>query len=238
MQNSTVCYFDKSTSEIHTLETEVDIPKICWNCSHSGIQSLLSTSVSEIATGIFRGIAVTVCTYCGELSVHYLASVDSCLPFENLPTMMVYESIPCEPTESVLLSPEIQGAFKSFSDIYTQSVKAEKEGLDRLSGMGYRKAIEFLITDFLIQYPANGATEEWLKSPDTSLSNKIDKIENIRIQNLAKAISFLGNDETHVARRHPEHDISSMKAFIKAFLSFIENEMAYQEAEALINKPK
>ena len=65
-----------------------------------------------------------------------------------------------------------------------------------------------------------------------------EKIQNNRIKKLSKAITYLGNDETHYSRQHPEYDIDSIKAFISVLISDIEHEMIFQDAEKLINKPK
>lgn len=90
----------------------------------------------------------------------------------------------------------------------------------------------------MIAYPPEDVTIEWLQEPKTSLSAKICKLKNKRLQNLSRAISFLGNDETHYIRRHPEYDIETIKAFIKALLSDFENELIIEEAEKLLSKPK
>ena len=37
-----------------------------------------------------------------------------------------------------------------FADIYFESLKAEKLGLSEIAGMGFRKAVEFLVKDWAI----------------------------------------------------------------------------------------
>ena len=103
--------------------------------------------------------------------------------------------------------------------------------------MGYRKSLEFLVTDFLLEFIPEGVKEDWIKSHTTTLSQKISKLKNKRLRDIAKAISFLGNDETHYTRRHPEHDVDSIKRFLKVFLSDIENEINFLEIESFLKKP-
>ena len=130
----------------------------------------------------------------------------------------------------------IQNNFSNFIEIYNQAKLAEESDLDQLAGMGYRKAIEFLVTDYLLKYPIEGVEKDWLTNPKTSLISKINKLKNERIRQLATAITYLGNDETHYTRRHPDFDLDKMKAFIKVLLSDIENELIFEESTELINK--
>lgn len=55
------------------------------------------------------------------------------------------------------------------------------------------------------------------------LGKVIDKYLNDfpKLQNLAKAASWIGNDETHYIRRHDDKDIRDMKQFIKSASHFI-----------------
>ena len=59
----------------------------------------------------------------------------------------------------------------TFCEIYNQSYSAEQLGLDQISGVGYRKALEFLIKDYLISL--NPENEETIKKK--SLGNCIDQ---------------------------------------------------------------
>lgn len=110
-----------------------------------------------------------------------------------------------------LLSPQ-------FVKIYNQALAAETQGLDEIAGIGYRKALEFLVKDFAIH-----------KSPDNiddikeiRLAKCIGKyIDDPRIATLAEKSAWIGNDETHYVRKQEDRDVSDMKKFIKAMLYFI-----------------
>ena len=129
------------------------------------------------------------------------------------------------------LPEEIEIISESFKQIYTQSLIAESDGLMLVSGIGFRKSIEFLIKDFLINYQ-NQNSEQIAKLP---LAQAINKIENKKIQNLSKATTWLGNDETHYQRKYDDKDVNDMKRFIKALTFYISSEIVADEASDFIN---
>ena len=94
----------------------------------------------------------------------------------------------------------------TFYTIYNQAFHAEQVHLDQICGVGYRKALEFLIKDYLIS-----------KETDENV------IENIK--NVAKRAVWLGNDETHYNRRWADKDVSHLKQLIELTIRWIENEV-------------
>ncbi|OTN76750.1 hypothetical protein A5886_001829 [Enterococcus sp. 8G7_MSG3316] len=236
MISETLSYYDFDEKHHSTYDVDLEEPRICYHCNHTGEQIFVSGMVFSEANENEDAVCFFNCYYCQKTSIHFMSfknrnnyswlETDSVLPKAKLIENQITQS------NAVLEK------FPEFFNIYNQSQKAQDEKLDQIAGMGFRKALEFLVTDFLLSYPPDGVVEEWLKNPKTSLSNKIEKLENQRIKKLSKAISFLGNDETHYTRRHPEHDVESIKMFIKALLSDVENEMTLLEAEKLLNKGK
>lgn len=104
----------------------------------------------------------------------------------------------------------------NFCLIYNQAAKAEANDLKMICGMGYRKAIEFLIKDFCI-----------LKNPDEKdkilaekLFESIKRIDDPNIQHLAKACKDLGNDETHVVVKYDE-GLIELKNYIDGLVAYI-----------------
>lgn len=229
------CYYDFNENEIKYKNCELyESPRICAHCNNTGEQKCVSQILTPSKRDRAKGILFTSCQYCGATSWHYL---EEDLVTGSYTLLKIKESFP-KNNLTTEIPPAIKENFPDFVKIYNQAQIAEKSDLDQLAGMGYRKAIEFLITDYLILYPINGVTKEWLNSPNTSLSQKIEKLEDARIKDLAKAISYLGNDETHYNKRHPDFNLEHLKMFIKAFLSDIDNHMIHQQAKELINKPK
>lgn len=140
------------------------------------------------------------------------------------------------PPIKVSLPQNIDKVSPSFVEIYSQATKAEVDGLDQIAGIGYRKALEFLIKDFCIARNPN--EEEKIKK--MFLGNVIkDYLSELpRIQKLAKASVWIGNDETHYVRVHEEKDIEDLKTFILAASQFIAAEYTADQASAFIDRPK
>lgn len=112
----------------------------------------------------------------------------------------------------------------SFSDIYNQAYHAEQVSLDQICGVGYRKALEFLIKDYLISKEQDNAKIENIKSK--FLNNCIqDDVQNENIKNVAKRAVWLGNDETHYIRKWADKDVSHLKQLIELTIKWIESEV-------------
>ncbi|MDM8100960.1 DUF4145 domain-containing protein [Oceanobacillus oncorhynchi] len=227
-------WLDMESSRLENDQFDIKEPKQCMHCYTSGPQVKLGCYVTLGNHDKAEGIALYACQLCGSTSIHYLERSGD---FHD-PTFTPISSIPILKENIQDITSQFRSMFPNFYEIYSQSLTAEENDLDQIAGMGYRKALEFLVTDYLIAYPVEGAEEEWLTNPKTTLSKKISKLPSQRIQKLAKAISFLGNDETHYSRQHPEHDIQSIKAFTRALISEIQNEIELQRAEALLSKPR
>lgn len=141
-----------------------------------------------------------------------------------------YNNIPLD----MYIPDQIIEKFPKFVEIYEQSLKAEAFGLNDISGVGYRKALEFLIKDFVINILEYNSDE----ISSLTLANTIRKIENPQINNLATATTWIGNDQTHYERRYEDKDIQDMKMFLKALINFISYELTLKEALGFIEENK
>lgn len=139
------------------------------------------------------------------------------------------------PTETSTFSENICKISPKFIEIYQQSETAENQNLTEICGMGYRKALEFLIKDFAsTAYP-----EQKSQIESTPLSKCISQyVDNERIKTLATASAWLGNDETHYVRKHLDYNLEDLKRFIKTVVAYIEFELNYDEASVLLSKPQ
>lgn len=107
--------------------------------------------------------------------------------------------------------PEVEEISPSFKTIYTQAYAAQSYGLDEISGVGYRKALEFLIKDYCIHKKPDN--EERIKS--SLLSAVINEhVDDANLKNCAQRAAWLGNDETHYVRKWEDKDISDLKLLI------------------------
>ena len=120
-----------------------------------------------------------------------------------------------------------------FDRIYNQALAAESSMLDEIAGLGYRKALEFLIKDFAIhEYPDE---EESIKVKP--LAQCIKKyISNENITTLAESSAWIGNDEAHYIRKQEDRDVSDMKDFIQAIVYFIGMILITEDAASMSPK--
>ena len=108
-----------------------------------------------------------------------------------------------------------------FSIIYNQAYFAEQNNLNQITGVGYRKALEFLIKDYAIKN--NSSEEESIKkAPLMQVINKY--ITDTNIKNVATRAVWLGNDETHYIRVWEDKDLSFLKKLIDLTIHWIEAE--------------
>ena len=96
---------------------------------------------------------------------------------------------------------------------------------------GYRKAIEFLVKDYTIHKSPNSKDAILKATLGACISNYI---KDDRLTTLARAATWLGNDETHYVRQHPDYTLKELKAFADAFITFIDADLAYEAALKLV----
>lgn len=111
----------------------------------------------------------------------------------------------------------IEDISPEFINIFRQSEKAERAGLNQLTGPSYRRALEFLIKDFL----SNKFPDQSERIRVIPLKQCIHKINNEQIQKLADASAYIGNDLTHYDKRNEYSDISLLKELIYSLCTVI-----------------
>lgn len=121
---------------------------------------------------------------------------------------------------------EIADMSPMFVNTYNQALAADLYGLDEISGMGYRKAMEYLIKDYAIMKRPS----EKLAIINKTLSKCIDDyISEPKIKAMAKGAVWLGNDETHYQRRWADKDVNDMKMLIDLTLYWMNFERLTEE---------
>ena len=219
LQCSIFEYIDNQLKINKLNSINIDVPNVCPNCNYAIVPiNLSSVSVSTESNHI---ASTFFCPYCHKyffILTQYLG---------KLSTFSIYPY----PNYTKTFSENIEKISPNFVKIYNQAINAENNELDEICGMGYRKALEFLIKDFAIyKYPEN--TEDIIKC---TLSNCIKKYcTNDRIKTLATACAWIGNDECHYIRKHEDYSVESLKAFINATVTFIESELSFDAATQLL----
>lgn len=116
-----------------------------------------------------------------------------------------------------------------FDIIYNQSKIAEDNGLRLIAGPGYRKALEFLVKDYLIRIDSENEDKIKKEQPGTV----IKRIKEGRIEACASRAAWLGNDETHYVRKWEDKDLQDLKNLIKMvvdWIDLVERSDEYEEA--------
>ncbi|MBI3173869.1 MAG: DUF4145 domain-containing protein [Chloroflexi bacterium] len=143
-------------------------------------------------------------------------------PDIEVPLFSLIYALPDKPIKSRVFEDQIIKISPSFVEIYNQAYASEQQGLDQICGMGYRKALEFLIKDFL-----TGEKPESSKDIQNELLGRcINKyIDEPRIKMAAEKATWLGNDETHYVRKWEDKDIEDLKILVDLTLYWISSHL-------------
>lgn len=122
--------------------------------------------------------------------------------------------------QSVSFTDEVSQLSPIFVEIYNQALAAEAANLQHLTGIGLRKALEFLVKDFAIkEHPGDQASIE-----KTQLGPCIENyITDTNVKECAKRAAWLGNDETHYVRKWTDKDVKDLKVLITLTINWINN---------------
>ena len=124
-------------------------------------------------------------------------------------------------------SETITSISSEFVSIYNQAFTAEQMNLDSICGVGYRKALEFLIKDYAISTTKESEHENIKKLQLMPCLNQY--IKDTRVNEIAKRAIWLGNDETHYVRKWDERSLKDLKGLIDLTLYWIESEIKSNE---------
>ncbi len=114
------------------------------------------------------------------------------------------------PAGSVYYDPEsIEQISPAFIKIYRQALQAENMGLDEVCGAGYRRAVEFLIRDYLIET----LPDEAEKIPSWPFADCINKLDD-DTKTLTQGISWLSTDFVHYSKNYEDYSLDDLKEFI------------------------
>ena len=119
----------------------------------------------------------------------------------------------------------------SFVKIWNEAHLADSNKLSQVCGAGYRKALEFLVKDYLSKrFPAQA--EEIRRE---FLGTSIRRVPDETIRQMAERAAWLGNDESHYVRLWDDKDVSHLKELIEVVVNLIDS--AQRAAEYLRDMP-
>lgn len=179
-----------------------------------------------------RSVYATILNFCSGCQSCFITTYEIDLDYQIPNEFKTTRLISSEPEKYIPeeFDDRLETLSPSFVEIYNQSKQAETMSLNHIAGMGYRKSLEFLIKDYAIHF--NPDKESEIKSMLLAPCIKT-YIDSSKIKTLAEKSAWLGNDETHYVRKHPEFDVQDMKRFIKACYTYIISELTLEEAEAI-----
>lgn len=232
MKNSTLSVVFRN--ETYSEKIDFYIPNNCPHCGNIMSPSIITTYTDSKKTDSGGTIVVLLqCTfdncfkyYCLEYNYHYTFQLGHLVDSEPIK----YSYMP--PVKNNLPT-NIDKISTSFSAIYKQALTAEKIGLNQISGIGYRKALEFLIKDYaILKFP----TEK--EDIEKNFLGKViaEKLSDFpKIQKLAKAANWIGTDATHFVQKYKDSDLETMKLFIQSSAQFIAADFEADNAQNFID---
>lgn len=121
-----------------------------------------------------------------------------------------------------------------FIKTYLQSLVAESQGLDEIAGMGYRKAIEYLVKDWAIhKFPTDKD-----KIQKLWLSDIIKNYFNDDLKEILDRATWLGNDQSHYNKLFEEFNIVHLKELIDLIMVELDREFKKRHYIENIEKKK
>jgi len=131
---------------------------------------------------------------------------------------------------------EVTGISNKFEKIFNQAQEAESRNLDEISGMGYRKALEFLIKDYAsFKKPKDKKVIE-----EQFLGSCIKEyFKGELLEQTAKRAAWLGNDQSHYVKLWGDLKLEHLKDLIEITVDLIHSELkAKKYIETMPDKKK
>lgn len=135
------------------------------------------------------------------------------------------------PTEfTAQINDDIRNISPVFYEIYNQCMVAKNLGLHQLYGMGFRKALERLVTDFAIKQNSDQVD----KILRMSLHDRIKfYFKDSDAKNALMACKWLGNNETHYGNHNSEEDLMLFEELIEDVMYYIHREIRMEKAKQI-----
>jgi hypothetical protein len=129
-------------------------------------------------------------------------------------------SVPFQP-KGRGFSERISSISPMFCQIYNQALNAERAGWALIAGPGYRKALEFLVKDYLCGLKPDDCNKIKSMQLGPCIGTFVD---NDKVKQMAQRAAWLGNDETHYLRKWEDHDLPDLKTVIDLTVLWIDME--------------
>jgi hypothetical protein len=220
--------FETDRAVIEGSEFEINrLPDSCPQC-HKGIEPIWRFGWEE--KEYLQLILQCPKTNCRELFIAYYHREQERAGY---PTEYIYiyhlRGLAPWSVEEKDFTQEVMQISEKFPLIYNQAKEAENRGLKEICGAGYRRALEFLIKDYL----KKEGVEKSKIIEATPLGTCIERyVTSERIKDCAKRAAWLGNDETHYIRKWKDKDLEDLKDLIQLTVNWIQDEHLTKKIKA------
>lgn len=223
--------FNLDPNDSSTCDFQIQLPRKCPICSTAHASSPVCSGYLHGRYGDAKLYSMFFCPSCeSAFFVSYRVTDDYSNYSKTCGTIIAQYP---NPSTTTPFSEEISILSPKFVEIYHQSEIAESTNLTEICGIGYRKALEFLVKDFAIhEHPEDKEIIE-KKLLSQCIKNYID---DDRIKTLAERSAWIGNDEAHYVRKQEDRDVSDLKNFIKAIVYFIGMILVTEDAASITSK--
>lgn len=201
------------------------IPNECPHCHNNIMPEIIHLEHGRDNSQ--KPILLVRCTVCNK---YYALEFD--VKFEAGQRIAYVQPYWYEPRVNVQLPNQIDEIIPEFRDIYEQAEIANEIGLDWIAGMGYRRALEFLVKKYLVyKYP--DSNKDFLA---LTLNQAIKEIDDEKLQKTAKFSSYLGNDESHILVKFEDKDIDDLKLLINKLTNDIASDIIEMQMEQKLDE--
>ncbi|MBT9811188.1 DUF4145 domain-containing protein [Enterocloster citroniae] len=182
--------------------------------------AVLFEALCDIEGGTENHWLILECPKCHEIIVVKWESPD------NIEAFVTIRDIYPTNVRDKVFEAGISNMSPGFISVYNQAHAAESYGLGEIAGMGYRKAMEYLIKDYAIEKHPKEKESILIKTLSSCIN---EYVTEPKIKAMAKGAVWLGNDETHYVRKWADKDINDMKKLIDLTLYWMNFERMTEE---------
>jgi len=192
------------------------VPEICPYCHSKIIPHLVSASRYNNRLDVMFRCPAAKCKY----AFLTLYAVD-----HNAKTTFITIEFPRYAQDD--FPQNIKDISSSYCKIFNEAYAAEQAKLLEVAGLGYRKAFEILIKDYLRSQKSDDETPIYnAEELDVmTISQCIGLMDSNKLASLSQMIPWLQNDVTCFANKWEEKDVADMKALLNVARHYIESEL-------------
>ena len=218
--------------ELNNQEILFLVPNECPVCHYTINPCYVNHNVFQCDNAIPHITLFLFCSHCNHVyAVDYSGHEANIWRFASLSCCNISQIKSLSPfSPNVPKLPEnlLNDSYSKFQSAYFDACAAQSYGLFELAGIGYRRAAEFLIKDYLISKITTN--EEKVKIQNIDLHDAIERIPDQRLKDFSHRVAWLGNDATHYIWKHTDRDLDDLSNFFFTLVSYITQQITIDDA--------